>query len=81
FDALSYVWGSQAKKYPIKLNGRHMYINQNLYSALPFLCLPEGERPGCPVWIDALCINQDDEREKTEQIAIMHQIYRRADRV
>ena len=30
------------------------------------------------VWIDQLCINQDDNVEKAQQVAVMHQIYRKA---
>jgi hypothetical protein len=37
FEALSYVWGSQAKSFPIILNGRLAHVHDNLYSALPYL--------------------------------------------
>ena len=33
------------------------------------------------IWIDALCINQDDREEKAEQIPCMSAIYGRAERV
>lgn len=33
-----------------------------------------------PIWIDAICINQDEE-EKINQISLMNQIYRRAETV
>lgn len=39
------------------------------------------ESPLQPIWIDALCINQHDCKEKTIQIALMNQIYRKANRV
>jgi hypothetical protein len=81
FDALSYVWGGQADKFPIMLNGKRMFINRNLSEALPYLCLPDPDRPRRPIWIDALCINQGDEEEKSGQIAMMHKIYSRAERV
>ncbi|KAJ8132815.1 hypothetical protein O1611_g808 [Lasiodiplodia mahajangana] len=36
---------------------------------------------GLPIWIDALCINQDDLSEKSHQIQLMGDIYKRAHRV
>ena len=32
------------------------------------------------LWIDALCINQNDERDKTDQVKVMAQIYENASR-
>lgn len=39
------------------------------------------ERPLRPIWIDALCINQNDKEEKASQIASMNQVYRKAQKV
>src|SRR5690242_8932242 len=36
------------------------------------------EGPLRPIWIDALCINQNDKEEKASQIASMNQVYRKA---
>lgn len=33
------------------------------------------------LWVDALCINQQDKQEKSQQVAYMLQIYQRAERV
>lgn len=91
FDALSYCWGLLAEMYPISVGGRRLDVHQNLYHALPYLVGRERGRPTTvdlddeldefaahqerPIWIDAICINQSDEEEKTEQIGWMHKIY------
>jgi hypothetical protein len=82
FDALSYVWGPQDETFPISLDGKFLHIHHNLYTALPYLAT-RGKRGICqrPIWIDAICINQEDEEEKSEQIASMHRIYRHAEKV
>jgi hypothetical protein len=35
----------------------------------------------CGLWIDAVCIDQDDEREKSSQVRHMHTVYSRAEEV
>ena len=46
-----------------------------MLNALTYLRLEEEERV---LWIDAICINQQDVREKSSQICIMPYIYTRA---
>jgi hypothetical protein len=82
FDALSYTWGPLDRKFPISLNGQCAYVHYNLYTALPFLATRSKRRfRRRPFWIDAICINQADEKEKAVQIASMHRIYRMANMV
>lgn len=75
FDALSYVWGDHSEAFPLILNGREIQIHRSLHVALPYL----SRRPsGRPIWVDAVCINQQDNAEKMVQIRRMNAIYRRA---
>ncbi|KAF3022523.1 hypothetical protein E8E14_011980 [Neopestalotiopsis sp. 37M] len=55
-------------------NGRVMEIGQSLYDAL----LQLRKRPATEYWIDAICINLQDEVEKTAQLAMMGKIYHTA---
>ncbi|KAL7941125.1 heterokaryon incompatibility domain-containing protein [Trichoderma barbatum] len=78
FDALSYVWGGPAVTNEIACNNRRRKVGRNLYDALERLRLPDQDRV---LWIDALCINQSDNKEKTQQVRLMGEIYSKARRV
>ncbi|RYP68488.1 hypothetical protein DL771_006640 [Monosporascus sp. 5C6A] len=82
FNALSYVWGNTHASQPVRINSQNLRVTENLGQALRGLrnaFIPEAD--DLPLWIDALCINQQDERERNQQVAIMGDIYRRAERV
>lgn len=85
FIALSYAWaaGSSPATFPISCNGRQLWVHHNLYSALPFLArrLEANKLLGVAYWVDAICINQNDDEEKTHQIRLMNKVYRKADKV
>lgn len=84
FDALSYVWGDQATRIHIKCNGKSVTIGQSLHAAMMEfrLRLRRGRgRDGVKIrglWADAICINQNDETEKTAQVRMMRDIYKAA---
>ena len=81
YQALSYVWGSEEKPESIILNGCTFHVTRNLHSALLHLRNRQLERT---LWIDAICINQDEEdqgHEKSKQIPLMRTIYGQAERV
>lgn len=70
--ALSYVWGKSDDNNPeILINEKAFKVTPNLEKALTHL---EHEIK-LPIWIDAICINQKDLREKEEQVAQMRNIY------
>ncbi|KAK0640610.1 heterokaryon incompatibility, partial [Cercophora newfieldiana] len=75
YEALSYTWGSPVHKCPITINNRPCLIWGNLYTAL--LALRYEDKPR-HLWIDAICINQDDIAEKNLHIPQMHLVYQRA---
>jgi hypothetical protein len=78
YEALSYVWGSTEGQQEIWLDGSKKRVNVNLYEALKRLKKTTRKRT---VWIDALCINQDDIHEKGNQVGLMSDIYSRATKV
>ena len=81
YEALSYEWGGQAQSYgdrlSIKINGRVVQLTPNLAQCLAEMPIDKA----IPLWIDALCINQQDDAEKSEQVQMMKDIYEKADMV
>jgi hypothetical protein len=78
YEALSYAWGDRTQVAHIYLNGSLKEVSRDLEAALRALhCLPETQL-GMYYWIDALCINQDDISERSQQVKHMYRIYREA---
>jgi hypothetical protein len=75
YEALSYEWGDPDKTKQIILDDRSVIVRENLWWALWYL-KRQGEIR--VIWIDALCINQEDVIERNQQITQMGKIYRRA---
>ncbi|SPO00271.1 related to heterokaryon incompatibility protein [Cephalotrichum gorgonifer] len=97
YEALSYVWGSAADHqfalvanagaHSNSVSGPHngpppdflpLRITRNLAEALTSLRLPDEART---LWIDAICINQEDKAERNHQVLRMAALYTMARRV
>ncbi|KAF2814216.1 HET-domain-containing protein [Mytilinidion resinicola] len=84
YDALSYVWGSWDNPQSISISEQNfenehvLPVTRNLHEALSRLRHRSIDRI---LWIDAICINQKNDREKEQQIQFMAKIYAQADRV
>lgn len=81
YDTLSYAWGAHMSPRPILLNGHRVSVTRNLMSALHAMYKTRHYHGLRGLWVDALCINQNDEREKASQIGGMRHIYGVASRV
>jgi hypothetical protein len=68
YEALSYTWGddSENQKREITLNGCPFAVTANLYAALQVLRKEDRERV---IWVDAVCINQNDIEDKERQVS------------
>jgi hypothetical protein len=91
YEALSYAWGPNNPACEIRIHqfqgkqrsmknfkrAKH-FISENLHSALRHL---RDRKRQVVLWVDALCINQDDYREKAVQVRKMANIYSRASNV
>jgi hypothetical protein len=77
FYALSYVWGSSDTNKSIVCNGQCLLVTQSVHDVLSgFQKIKTLE--WMPLWIDAICINQQDYTEKEREVARMDIIYRQA---
>jgi hypothetical protein len=77
YEALSYRW-SEDRDWPMLCDGILKMISQGLADALRQLRRPGESRR---LWIDFICINQDDKEELSAQVRIMRHIYNHAARV
>jgi hypothetical protein len=97
YDCLSYTWDEplyqkyllvpkiyKDVQYPIECNGQVFTITENLRDALVEIGKSRGgenlQRQD-KIWIDAVCIDQKNEEEKSIQINMMSQIYANAQNV
>lgn len=82
YDAISYTWGGEDNNMfrtaRILVNSREFAVTPNCETALRRVRLRWSRRT---VWMDAICINQDDMNERGHQVHLMPQIYSRARRV
>jgi hypothetical protein len=76
YEALSYHWGNPRLSKAIICNGQEHGITENLHQALWWLRHETQERR---LWVDAICINQQDVEERNQQVSIMRSIYEKAD--
>ena len=78
YSALSYRWGEDNEAETIIVDGHSVKISRTLKCALQeFRDSTETQM----VWVDALCINQNDHKERNEQVSKMRQIYSHATNV
>lgn len=84
FTALSYTWGGQIPNRMLFIGDAWLKVTPNLYA---FLLQVQnfGEKAkeeGVEwIWADSLCINQQDDADKSIQVGMMRKIYERAQRV
>lgn len=77
YEALSYTWGVSNDRDVISVGGNKISVNLSLATALHALRHPIEERT---LWIDAICINETDNIEKSFQVPLMALIYRNCSR-
>ena len=75
YEALSYTWGEASMGQTIAVNQGSIFVRSNLAAALHRLRRTNKPRT---MWIDALCINQLDDIERSHQVTLMAEIYRRS---
>ncbi|KAF2164321.1 hypothetical protein M409DRAFT_25200 [Zasmidium cellare ATCC 36951] len=72
YEALSYVWGDPKPRVPINVDKKILLLPVNSEKVLRRVAYPDKPRT---IWIDSVCINQFDLKERNQQVAIMRSIY------
>jgi Heterokaryon incompatibility protein (HET) len=78
YDALSYTWqqpGVPNTLVPITCNDATLIITSTLKVALRYV---RHVSKVTVIWIDAICINQRDNEEKSQQVRLMRDVYQKA---
>lgn len=75
FAALSYTWGDANDTLLITIGGCSFQATRNLIAALHRL---QEDQKTVTLWIDAICIQQSNNDEKSWQIQLMKDIYEKA---
>jgi hypothetical protein len=78
YRCLSYMWGNQTERHTIVVNDRTFRVGRNLHD---FLDHASRYHSNQPLWIDAICIDQDNNAERGHQVQKMGQIYSGAEEV
>ena len=75
YEAISYNWGTMDTTEEVLVDGCRKMVTKSVYEILTSsssLFLPK------LLWIDALCIDQNNDAEKSQQVPMMRRIYRSA---
>lgn len=79
YSALSYVWGDPSPSDPIlHVNGSQFRIRKSLFQALDHLL---SDITTMAIWIDQICIDQENDAEREQQVKLMSRIFTQAQRV
>jgi hypothetical protein len=83
YYALSYVCGTGPYEHEVTINNALFKVKPNLHTALRRLqsYFRSAGTLRVLIWIDAICINQDDADEKAKQIQGMHGVFSKAETV
>jgi hypothetical protein len=77
--AVSYVWGTDEPSDQVLINGKAFFVRNNLFSFLQQMFATRTTT--IPFWIDAICLDQSNVRERNHQVGQMGRIYRDAHQV
>ena len=75
YSALSYTWGDASRTREILINRKPMTVRLNLYQ---FLEVFQAKHQNEWLWVDQICIDQQDTFERNSQVQLMSEIYRNA---
>ncbi|OIW29751.1 hypothetical protein CONLIGDRAFT_343943 [Coniochaeta ligniaria NRRL 30616] len=81
YTAISYAWGDQYVTAPILVAGQEFDVTTNLAACLKRLAIRQAAKDPAEgdsslnIWVDAICINQDDVVERNAQVLRMKEIF------
>ena len=77
YDALSYFWDSFKGTTVVICDDQELTVTKNCHAALCRLKPSSARQDSRLLWVDAICINQEDTDEKIEHIKLVRALYSR----
>ncbi|KAK0631653.1 heterokaryon incompatibility protein-domain-containing protein [Immersiella caudata] len=77
YAAVSYTWGNDEPSEFIYLDNQKFYVRPNLWSCLYHLG-QDAHHSRIKLWVDAICIDQTNNAERSSQVRRMDETYQRA---
>ena len=91
YTAISYTWGSANIVHRVCIGDRYLTVQDNAWQFLKHCWQVRSSIPDSVhhlnhaiterLWVDSICINQNDNVEKSTQVALMGEIYSKASHV
>lgn len=78
YTAISYTWGNEDASEVIYLDNRRFHVRPNLWSCLYYMAHAARNGAWDYLWVDAICIDQTNDAERSSQVRLMDQTYRDA---
>lgn len=78
YVAMSYTWGDSDDRVQIWIDDNSVQVTRNLEQGLRQFRELEPFKEGTWMWVDAVCIDQTNIRERDEQVKMMSAIYQQA---
>jgi Heterokaryon incompatibility protein (HET) len=78
FTAISYTWGEEKETHELSINGHKHLISRNAHEILHYFATSVDNSL---LWIDTICVDQNDDKDKSQQVRLMREIYNKAARV
>ncbi|KAF2442025.1 HET-domain-containing protein [Karstenula rhodostoma CBS 690.94] len=76
YKALSYTWGIEGKTSFLDISGTQLNITPSLYTALRYIA---SWQDVIYLWVDQVCIDQNNNTEKADQVLLMADVYSKAE--
>jgi len=79
YECVSYAWVTKHRTQKLATTqGTDVLVTDSLLEALPYLINASSTKY---LWIDQVCINQDDLAERSQRVSTMGNIYKKAERL
>lgn len=72
YSSVSYSWNNQLRDHDLQIDGSNLKVIENIRTALPHLIKQASTQF---LWIDEICIDQENNEERAGQIRLMSDIY------